>query len=138
VHRRPPRRANETVRVVVVPKAPGDYRDQPARFTYQPTEDADVKVRQGQHPRRCDASQVGSHARRAGSRGRRRVRARVVAQAGQTSAVGSFSILSKEQYHAQFADHRAAWTLFGVAAALVTAGPLHFAQRLAHQATKSA
>jgi len=61
-----------------------------------------------------------------------------MAQAGQTSAVGSFSILGKEQYHAQFADHRAVWTLFGVVAVLATAGPLHYAQRLAHQSIKSA
>ena len=38
------RRANETVKVVVKPRAPGDYRDSPARFTYQKVQDGPVKV----------------------------------------------------------------------------------------------
>ena len=39
------RRGNETVSVVVVPQGPGDYKDVPARFTYQRSLDGEEKVR---------------------------------------------------------------------------------------------
>jgi hypothetical protein len=57
------------------------------------------------------------------------------AQEGQTSALGQFTLLTEEQYHAQYADHTVAWSVVGVAAALFIAAPYWYSLQLGAKAT---
>ena len=58
-------------------------------------------------------------------------------QAGKTSVVGSFTILSLEEFHNKYADHTLHWSIVSAITLLATAAPYFYSHQLATGAAKA-